>query len=434
MPKSARTGLVWDDNGLGLEPRLEPELSLDAVKKVCQRALQLKSTDGIAVSFLASGAFNRLYIVEDHIQQKHVLRVSLPVDPHHKTAGEVATLRWLSRHSKIPVPGVVAFEDSTNNELKLEWILMELVPGTPARRQWRKLSMEVKEGLVKNVAEYQAQLFNSIKFRAIGTLREGIHAATPDTQFTPGRIAALHFFWGQHFDYDIHRGPFRSTHGWLKSYISIIVQEQTRALNEAEDEDDKEDAEEHLRVAQMLDDLLPKIFPSVQHPPERTVLWHDDLSLQNIMVDEKGAITAVIDWECVSTMPLWVATQMPEFLRGVDREREPRRDEYGDEHAEKEISSEGFDDLDNEGKCDLYWIHLMEYEQTQLRKVYSENMSRLWAGWDETVADSTLRTDFLGAVLRCAEGFALPQIETWVTAVNRGEFLGLLETIYPDGL
>lgn len=112
------------------------------------------------------------------------------------------------------------------------------------------------------------------------------------------------------------------------------------------------------------------------------------------MVDEKGVITAVIDWECVSTMPLWAATQMPEFLRGVDREQKPCREEYGDEHAEKEVSSEDFEDLDNEGKCDLYWIHLMEYEQTQLRKVYSEHMSRLWAGWDETVADSTLKTDF----------------------------------------
>ena len=265
MSKSARAGLVWDDNGLGLEPRLEPEPSLEAVKKVCQRALQLESTDGVAVSFLAAGAFNRLYLVEDHLQQDCALRVSLPVDPHHKTAGEVANLCWLSRHSN-PVPGVIAFDCSSNNELKPEWIIMEFVPGTPARRQWRKLSMEVKEGLVKNVAEYQGQLFNSTKFRAIGTLEESKAVATPDIQFTPGRVAALHFFWGQHFDYDIPRGPFRSSHDWLKSYISIIAQEQTRILNESEDADDKEDAEEHLRVAQMLDDLLPKIFPSIQHP------------------------------------------------------------------------------------------------------------------------------------------------------------------------
>lgn len=36
----------------------------------------------------------------------------------------------------------------------------------------------------------------------------------------------------------------------------------------------------------------------------------------------------------------------------------------------------GDGNLDNEGKAGIYWEHLMEYEQTQLRKVYVETMSR----------------------------------------------------------
>jgi aminoglycoside phosphotransferase (APT) family kinase protein len=39
-------------------------------------------------------------------------------------------------------------------------------------------------------------------------------------------------------------------------------------------------------------------FPSPESLPKRTVIWHDDLSLSNILVDE-GIITAVLDWECV---------------------------------------------------------------------------------------------------------------------------------------
>jgi hypothetical protein len=292
--------------------------------------------------------------------------------------------------------------------------------------------MEAKKALVEKIAEYHAQLFSSLEFRTIGTLKDDSIATDPHS--IPGRIVSRMFFWGTHFDYDIARGPFRSSHDWLQSFISIIIQDQAREINEAEDEEDKEDAEYNMQVAQMLADLLPKIFPSIQNPPERTVIWHDDLSLQNIMVDDKGAITAIIDWECVSAMPTWAAMQMPKFLRGAAREEEPHRDQYADEKAEDVAARQEIDpddDLNNEGKNELYWIHLMEYEQTQLRKVYSDHMSRLWAGWDETVADGTLKADFFGAVVRCADGFNLKRIEAWVDAINRGEFPALADTLRP---
>ncbi|KAK7413662.1 hypothetical protein QQX98_007444 [Neonectria punicea] len=341
MSKSSREGSLWDDSGLDLEPGWEFEPSLDAVKTVCQQTLQLDVPDNCAVSFLAAGAFDRLYVVEDNLEQKFIMRVSLPVDPHNKTASEVATLRWLRNHSDIPVPRVMAFDDSSNSEIGFEWILMQLIPDTSAYYQWRKLRMETKKAL-------------------------------PD--------GFLNVLLGPTFDYDVPRGPFRTSHDWLESFISIILQDQAKEVNEAEDEDDKEDAEYNLRVAQKLADLLPKIFPKIQNPPERTVLWHDDLSLQNIMVDDKGAITAIIDWECVSAMPFWVATQMPKFLRGSNREQKPRREQYGDETPEEVAArqeTDSDDGLDSEGKCELYWIHLKEYEQTQLRKVYSDHMSQI---------------------------------------------------------
>ncbi|KAK7428873.1 hypothetical protein QQZ08_004643 [Neonectria magnoliae] len=405
MSKSSREGL-WDDSGLDLEPGWKFEPSLDAVKTV------------------------RLYVVEDNLKQKFIMRVSLPVDPHNKTASEVATLRWLRNHSDIPVPRVMAFDDSNNNEMGFEWILMQLMPGTSAYYQWRKLPMETKKALVENVAEYHAQLFSTSTFRTIGTLKDD--GLTADPHCIPSRMVSQMFFWGPHFDYDIPRGPFRTSHDWLGSFISIILQDQAKEMNEAEDEDDEEDAEYNLRVAQKLADLLPKIFPRIQNPPERTVLWHDDLSLQNIMVDDKGAITAIIDWECVSAMPLWVATQMLKFLRGSNREQKPRREQYGDETPEEVAArqeTDSGDGLDSEGKCELYWTHLMEYEQTQLRKVYSDHMSQIWGGWNEAVADGVLKVDFFGAVVRCADGFNLKRIEAWIDAINRGEFPRLADML-----
>ncbi|KAK7429385.1 hypothetical protein QQZ08_003977 [Neonectria magnoliae] len=367
------------------------------------------------------------------------MRVSLPVDPPHKTAGEVATLRWIGRFTKVPVPDIIAFDDSSDNEIGFEWILMQLMPGTSAYSRWRKMPLAAKKALVEQVADYQAQIAKATQdttsFRGIGTLHHAPQEpGTEVTSFAPGRIVSRQFFSGQHFDYDIPRGPFRSSHDWLDTYIRIIVKEQQAVAEEEEEEEQKADAEYSQMVASRLAVLPPKIFPVIQNPPERTVLWHDDLSLSNILVDDEGAITAVIDWECVSTMPYWVATEMPGFLIGTQREQEPIRDDYGDEspeEAEAARTEDGDDYLDNEGKDELYWIHLMEHEQTLLRKAYMDRMRVVWPSWDTEVADRALKVDFLGAVDRCAFGFDLKGLERWIDAIERGEFPALQVILEP---
>jgi hypothetical protein len=239
------------------------------------------------------------------------------------------------------------------------------------------------------------------------------------------------YFWGSHFDYDIARGPFRSSYDWLSSYLDIIVKDQTAAKEEAEDEEDEEDAAFALALAQRLINLLPKIFPPLQHPPERSVERHEDLPLNNILVYEQGNITAVIDWECVSAMPVWMTTRMPKFLEGSDREEEPKRQEYADESAKgSDVPGDSEDDeLDNEGKDGLYWIHVMEYEQTQLRRLYHASMSQLRPCWDAEVEDSALKQDFVGAGFRCGQCFSLKRIAQWVDGVERGEFPRLMDVL-----
>jgi hypothetical protein len=155
------------------------------------------------------------------------------------------------------------------------------------------------------------------------------------------------------------------------------------------------------------------------------VLWHDDLSLGNILVDDDGKVTALIDWECVSCKPLWMAAEMPKFLLGPVREEEPNRDGYGD--ASDDVN--GSDDLDDEGKTELYWIHLMEYEQTQLRKFYADKMKQLWPQWKTEVTYAALKLDFFGAVGRCAAGWYLKRTEQWIDAVEGGTFPRLMDVL-----
>jgi hypothetical protein len=175
---------------------------------------------------------------------------------------------------------------------------MNRMPGIPVHYRWRKMSMSQKETLTARAADFQAQLFRCGNFgdgfRGIGTLGTGLNSdhGIPE----PGPIVSSFFFSGQRYHYPIPRGPFSSSHDWLRAQLNVIVKEHTTALAEAKNELDRDYAESALRVARKLLRMLHKIFPAIVHPPERTVIWHDDFSLRNILVNESGDVTAIIGW------------------------------------------------------------------------------------------------------------------------------------------
>lgn len=379
-------------------------------------------------AFHASGLFNKLYMVKC-ARGPLILRVSLPVYPRHKTRAEVATLRWVRENTAVPVPEVLGYDDGNDNEIGYEWILMELMQGTSAHKRWRTMSMEQKVVLTKQIATFQAELSGLGKpgsmFRSIGTLdtRAGrkIDAGDPK-EFVPGLLVSHEFFMGNHHHYDVPRGLFCSSHDWLSAVLSTILLHQTAVLEETEDEGDREDAEEVSSAARKLLSLLPKVFPPASDEPEATGLYHHDLHLNNILVNEQGEITAVLDWECVSALPLWMQTKVPKFLDWPARDDEPRRDAYADETPEEAAAAarrrNDADYLDNEGKNELYFIHMMEYEATQLRKVYEARLKELWLDWP--LEESYVKVDFFQAISQC-DGIWVTKASRWADYMEKGE-------------
>ncbi|RSM15062.1 hypothetical protein CDV31_005142 [Fusarium ambrosium] len=479
MSTNPREGLLWDDSGLFPEPQWASEPSIEAIEATCRRVLHLDALDDCSVSFKAEGGFNKVYLVrtylaQDNCEEKWIFRVSLPVEPGKKTTGEVATLSWLERHKHIPSPRVIAFDATSKNDIGYEWILMDFMPGTPIHFRWRGMSMEAKTAFTEKMAEYQAQIFNASKFRAIGTLKDISLDARDELEI--GQLVHLMLCVGSRYDFDIPRGPFRSSYDWLETFLSAIVKEQKIVINSDSDSDpdsdsssdsddtsgedsddssepadsshsnedsdsesdsgldsgDRQFAKNVLRMAEMLLDLLPDIFPKTQAHLERTVLVHGDLSHSNILVDDDGAVTGIVDWECVSALPLWAATIMPVFLRSKDRHQPPDRDQYADADPKMEAADRirlGDYYLESEGKNSLYWDHLMEYEQTKLRKVYSDRLSELCPAWGQAYADCGLKRDFREAIRYCDGGFCLwlRKLLEWLQSVDDGEFRSLKE-------
>ncbi|KAF9768668.1 hypothetical protein IL306_013978 [Fusarium sp. DS 682] len=431
MQRAVQDGLDWQQSTFYLLPVWTRDPCISAIETVSRQQLKIASENPCTVTFHAAGLLNKVYFVRTE-ESTLIMRVTLPVYPRHKTRAEVVTLKWVRENTSVPVPIIFAFDDSNNNEIGFEWILMEFMQGTSARKRWRTMSMEQKIALTKRFAVFQFELSGLEKqesaFTSIGALESpelDLQADSKASQaaVTPGRMVSHEFFMGDHLEYDIPRGPFRSTHDWLSAILAIIIRHQTLVLEKSEDEDDIEDAEDILPVAQSLLTLLPKVFPPDLSTSEPSALHHQDLNLDNILVNDRGEVTAVLDWECVSALPLWMLSQVPKFLDDDPREEEPQRDSYANEKPEEAVEEADKrndpDYLDNEGKNELYWIHQMEYETTQLRKVYKASLEELCPG---SVEESPLKDDFYDAVLQC-DGIWKKRVRIWAECIEKGDFV-----------
>ena len=390
----AQHGLEWVETSFSSEPCWLIEPQIDDIKAEL-RAI-LKQTRDLEVTFLAQGAFNKLYKVKID-DDALVLRVTLPVDPGSKTESEVATIQYMSRNGRIPVPGIRAYSSSSSNHIGFEWILMDLMPGVPLRDRWRHISWNAKETLVHQVAKYCAAMYQN-QHNLIGNafLAEKTPRSHPPSI---GKIVSMQFFWGDHILQDVPRGPFQGSRDWMAARLTFDESDAQKIVDQSEDEDDREDAEDTMRKLTRLRKLLPNTFSTSSEP---TMFFHDDLSQQNILVDEAGKLTAIIDWECVSALPLWKACQYPAFLNGRDRDEEPLQQAY---ERDGEIN-------------DLFWEHLLEYELTRLRTYFLEQIKQLEPRWIDVYHQSQRLRDFDLAAQNCNEPFSLRIINVWLDDVE----------------
>ncbi|GMG13725.1 unnamed protein product [Aspergillus oryzae] len=429
-------GLAWVQRLFNLEPRWTAEPDLQVIEQTIQSLLPSST---VQVTFLAQGALNKIYDVKID-NEVFVMRVSLPVDPYYKTMSEVSTVNWISRTANIPVPRIITYQSSRENPIGFEWIIMTKMPGRPLKELWRSLSFSAKTSLVGEFAAYSSCLFRN-QLQGIGNLYtspsilkdSGLPEATwpagnpsyskkssrsekepmPAALSDVGRIVSMHFFWGSHILQDVHRGPFMSSSDWITSRLSLSEKNCQSTLDnlpsgdlDSDDEADADDATRTLEIIGKLKTLLPSIFPLNGDSPEPSILVHDDLSSRNILVHDNGELAAILDWECVSALPLWNACNYPAFLQGRPRHLEPDLGRYK---------------LEANGEpCDLYWEHLWDYEVTLLRDVFLDRMKSLEPEWVEVFHKSQPQRDFDLAVQNCDNEFLARRIRAWIDDFTAG--------------
>ncbi|EEU34675.1 uncharacterized protein NECHADRAFT_17767, partial [Fusarium vanettenii 77-13-4] len=295
--------------------RAEPD-----IEKIKSTLRSLWPSSTVQVAFFAQGAFNKLYHVIVEGPPPLMLRISLPVDPRYKTLSEVATIRWVNTVTTIPLPQVITYSSSLDSALGFEWILMTRLDGTSLSSAWTHIDFSTKTALVRQFASFTASLFRN-QLSGIGNIYPPVLSTlTPTT----GRIVSMPFFWGDRINLDIDRGPFRHSRDWIAGRLQLAESDCLAVLRkypadaeiDSDAEDDKEDATRTASIIAKLQQLIDLVFPETTKGEETTVLSRTDLSRSNILVDDAGNLTGVVDWECVSALPMWKACSYPSFLEG----------------------------------------------------------------------------------------------------------------------
>lgn len=343
--------LCWknSDEGGFLVPVWPREPNMDVARKLAIESLSSDKFSNATISAFAEGSFNRLYCVSSpQTTAEYIMRVALPVDPFYKTESEVATMDYIRQHTSIPVPGVVAYSSNSSNELGFEWMLLERIPGVPLHEVWDKMPFEAKMDLTvrlansfKGLFQRQFPLIGSIYYNGVWNQVDYTPSLSPpptgdekasdldigtDKTFVIGRMVTNSLVKDKRLLLRPDRGPFKTARELAIAETKLLSQRIRHLSPTPEtdyycevDEELHEDGDEVLDTVDELLRVVPQVYSAEDTPEDTKVLWHDDVSLQNVLVDPQTyELTGIVDWESVSIVPAWrTGRGIPYFLRGL---------------------------------------------------------------------------------------------------------------------
>lgn len=159
------------------------------------------------------------------------------------------------------------------------------------------------------------------------------------SEYVVGETVAPAFFVDDHIQQDINRGPYQTSAEYVAAHMAFLHHDiQERKSSEKASK--REDGEMAQTLYDKLQLIMPKLFSDKNKGP--TFLCHQDLSANNILVDENGDVAGIIDWEAVITAPRWQACKLPQLLNGSDDDNVP--EPLDEEQLEDEIAVERCND------------------------------------------------------------------------------------------
>ena len=237
------------------------------------------------------GSYNLVHIIQLDDDFKLVVRVpatgwgdGLTATAAHAMESQVATLRLIASMTAIPVPQVYAFDTSTSNQIGAPYFCMSFVPGQTLATAWFDTTLPTPlEGrrlrALTALSQCLAQLAQ-FSFPKIGSIHKG-----EDGDLTIGPC----YDWKEKEDGTfciVASGPYDTAAEYLRDHYAVT------------DKNDNPWSVAGKTVTKAAVRHLP-----FQDPSQGFVLSIPDFDVQNIMVDDEGGLTGIIDWDLVQTLP-----------------------------------------------------------------------------------------------------------------------------------
>ncbi|TFK31466.1 hypothetical protein BDQ12DRAFT_739997 [Crucibulum laeve] len=225
-----------------------------------------------------------------------------------RICSEVATMEYISMHSRIPIPRVVRHSiDRDGGGVGSPYILMTKVDGVPLCSVWDDMDDSKREVVLQQVIDILLQL-SSLRFNSIGALMKGDGVTKPTWHIVPMSIVK-----------DPYGSAVLSTtsHRTYTSALDYWVAYANAKLQRIIDDHFGDDNWGDYTMFWFMRSLIPSLYDS-SLDASGFPITPGDFHSQNIMITDTDSpspcISAVIDWEFTVTLPTSSFAQYPLFI------------------------------------------------------------------------------------------------------------------------
>ncbi|KAF1912281.1 kinase-like domain-containing protein [Ampelomyces quisqualis] len=347
------------------------------INSLCTVAAAAGGSSPIKAIDKMEGGFSKALIMQKEDGSEVVAKIpfSIAGPPKYTTASEVAVLKFITAHTRVPVPKVLAWSSDASNPVGVEYIVMEKAPGQQLFTTWSTMTVEEQFNLVEQLTQFEAELA-SIPFPANGSLylRESMtdgepwvaldRTVDPSGQFCIG--PSCERAWSAQGNMmvppsQINNGPWPN----LSSFgLALVEREKLHIEQQSRDSNfgpPRGSVEEQLAVLDMAKEVLSRIDTvTLINRVSRPVLWHTDLHMGNIYSkpEDPAKICSLIDWQSIVVSPLYLQARFPEFLSVSD--------DYVLGLTEEPKLPQDYEDLDADDKK----LAELKFEDTKMSKFY----------------------------------------------------------------
>jgi aminoglycoside phosphotransferase (APT) family kinase protein len=284
-----------------------------------------------------SASYHRVYIISFVSPIKGyydlLLRISGPHIPRLKTLNEIAILRWVAENTSIPVPKILNYDESTDNELGHEYMIMTKEVGVSGDKLYTRLKKNADEmnRVLDQIADIVLELEEK-EWEFIGglSLQKSISTMSKQETITSGplleeflwQVPEIQKLWpdGETYDTVNTQGPF-------KSYVEYITGHITKHIHAINVHPSLSSFHYLIPRLQSFLEIINKQKAALNKT--KYVLAHRDLHFGNILFDPATLkITSVIDWEFAGICPIQRTDPPRAFLWNADPAPDSVQEKY----------------------------------------------------------------------------------------------------------